>query len=236
MISTARALAALTILALAPAPANGSGNVVQAEQFVLRDRQGNVVGALSAGDGDRPGLVLYDKDGTVRVVLDVNPDGSPALIVTDDEGGRRVQLGIVGELLSALASQGVTDWPRTLGMRVASPERRESLMPRLPYGAAILAVALLAVTALVLLVALVILDRRSLRSTQQFHELWASVMQDRERERAAFRDSLLSQRNAANVQLETLDRCADVGADVARALERMRSDIDQQLRRLRETR
>jgi hypothetical protein len=234
VISRALALVALTVLALAPAPANGSGDVVQAEQFVLRDRQGNVVGALSAGEGDRAGLVLYDKDGTVRLVLDVRPDGAPALTLTDDEGGHRVQLGIVGELLSALASQDMSEWPRTLQRRLASPGLQESLMPRLPYGAAILAVALLAVTALVLLVALVILDRRSLRSTQQFHELWDSIMQDRERERAAFRDNLLSQHNAANVQTETLDRCVSVGTDVARALERMRGDIEQQLRRLRE--
>lgn len=231
MIATTRALAALTILALAPAPARGSGTVVQAEEFVLRDHQGNVVGAVSAGDGDRPSFILYDRDGTVRLVLEATPDGSPALTLAGDEGGHRVSLGIVGQLLSVLASRDLGDWPRALG--APGPELRESLVPRLPYGAAILAVALLAATALVLLVALILLERRASRSTQQFHELWASVMEDRERERAAFRDTLRSHRDAADAQVQSLERCADVGADVARTLERVRNEIDQQLRRLR---
>lgn len=232
MIATTRALAALTILALAPTPARANGNVVQAEEFVLRDHQGNVVGALSAGEGERPSLVLYDRDGTVRLVLEATPDGSPALTLAGDEGGYDVPLGIVSQLLSPLTSRDLVDWPGALRLQLG-PELRESLVPRLPYGAAILAVAVLATTALVLLVALILLERRAVRSTRQFQELWASVMEDRERERAAFRDSLVSHRNSADAQLEALERCADVGADVARTLERVRGEIDQQLRRLR---
>ncbi len=234
MIAAARALAALTVLALVPAPARGADSMVQAEQFVLRDRQGNVVGSLSAGEGaDRPSLVLYDRSGTVRIVLDVNPDGSPAILVADDEGAHRVPLSVVGELLSALGSRDVAAWLRAPRLQPTEGDGlRDALVPRLPYGVAILAVVLLAATALVLLVALVFLDRRARRSTEQFHELWTSVMEDRERERAAYRDGLTAQRNVVSTHAETLDRCADVGADLARALEHMRHEIDEQLRRL----
>ncbi|MGH7388668.1 MAG: hypothetical protein ACREM3_04335 [Candidatus Rokuibacteriota bacterium] len=233
MIAAVRPLVTLGLLALAVSPARAAGNVVQAEQFVLRDSEGNVVGAFSVGEGGRPGLVLYDRDGVVRVVLDLRPDGSPALILTDKDGRQRVHLGMVKELLSALRAQEGAPEPRALPMQVAGGEPREAVATRLPYGAAILGVALLAVTALVLLGALIVLDRRSLRSSRQFHELWASVMHDRDRERAAFRDALLAQRNAASVQRESLQCWEDVGADMARSLERVRGEIDEQLGRLR---
>lgn len=223
------ALFTVALLALAVSPARGAGNVVQAEQFVLRDHEGNVVGAFSVGEGGRPGLILYDRDGVVRVILDLRPDGSPALILTDKDGRQRVQLGVVGELLSTLRAQEAPPEPRALPAQVAGGEVGAA---RLPYDAVILAVALLGITALVLLAALVILDRRSLRTSRQFHELWVSVMHDRDRERAAFRDALLAQRNAVSTQRESLDRWEDVGADMARSLERVRLEIDEQLGRL----
>jgi len=230
--AAARALATLGLLAAAATPAHGAGDVVQAEQFVLRDRQGNVVGAFSVSETGRPGLVLYDGDGTVRVVLDLRPDGSPALILTDRDGKQRLQLGMVGELLSALGEYAGAEAPRALGAPAAEPEG-QAAGPRVPYGAMIAAIALLGVTALILLAALVILDRRALRSSQQFQELWVSTMNDRDRERAALRDTLLAQRRVAAAEREAVKRWEEVGVELARQLEHVRGEIEGQLRRLR---
>ncbi len=204
-----RTLATVALVALAVPAALAAERASQGEPFALRDREGRVVGAFSPGDDGRPGIVLFDRDGTVHVVIDL------------------------GDLASTLRAQEGADAPRTLRTQAVAGEPREAPGARLPYGAAILAVALLAAAALVLFTALVILDRRSLRSAQQFHELWVSAMHDRDREREAYREALLSHRHAAAAQRETLDRCEDVGADVARTLERVRGEIDEQLRRLR---
>ncbi len=90
--------------------------VIEAERFVLRDKDEKVRASLNVLSGNRYGLILYDKDEKPRLVLghtpiglglsllDKNgkvrsqlaylPDGRSALSINDQDGKSRLLLGV----------------------------------------------------------------------------------------------------------------------------------------------
>jgi hypothetical protein len=88
------AAAALALVALAGAAADGPG-IVEAEQFVLVDRDGNPLGRWTVREDGTPGLALFDTNGRLRLSLDLGADGTSGVNVYDADGGpRRAALAV----------------------------------------------------------------------------------------------------------------------------------------------
>ena len=72
-------------------PPAWKGRVIEAEKFVLRDKNGKARAALRTFR-DSAGLVMYDKDGKTRLDLTMDKVG-PALVIRDANGKTRITLG-----------------------------------------------------------------------------------------------------------------------------------------------
>ncbi len=67
-------------------------DVIEAEEFRIVDKDGNVRATLRLNDKGSPGLALYDDDGRLRAVLQVLEDGSPHLLFLDEDGNTPTSL------------------------------------------------------------------------------------------------------------------------------------------------
>src|SRR5579883_2725578 len=65
---------------------------IEAERFVLRDKQGEARAVLETARDGAPRLALRDKDGTDRLALLVCPDGAPMVNLCDHEGKIRLEI------------------------------------------------------------------------------------------------------------------------------------------------
>jgi hypothetical protein len=88
---------------------------VEAEQFVLRDSDGKVRGAMGIGSDGAVGINLNDVKGQSRITVDLAADGTPGLDFYDQNGKMRATL--------ALASAGTPG----LGLYDPSGKLRASL-------------------------------------------------------------------------------------------------------------
>ncbi len=66
--------------------------VIEAEEFRIVDKDGNVRATLRLNERGAPGLALYDDDGRLRAVLQVLEDGSPHLLFLDENGNTPTSL------------------------------------------------------------------------------------------------------------------------------------------------
>ncbi len=90
-------LVVVGMLPLLMGPAQPSPTkVVEAEKFILRDREGKIRAELGLGAGG-PSLALLDADGHCRVRLAVLADGSSRLSLYDKEGHDRAVLFVRSE-------------------------------------------------------------------------------------------------------------------------------------------
>ncbi len=67
---------------------------VEADQFVLRDSEGRVRGAMGVTSDGAVGLNLADTKGQTRITLDVAADGSPGLEFYDPQGKLRATFAL----------------------------------------------------------------------------------------------------------------------------------------------
>lgn len=67
-------------------------DVIEAEEFRIVDKDGNVRATLRLNEKGAPGLALYDDDGRLRAVLQVLEDGSPHLLFLDEDGNTPTSL------------------------------------------------------------------------------------------------------------------------------------------------
>ncbi len=67
---------------------------IEARNFVLRDREGNVKGLWETDPNGMPVLSLHDKHGSNRAEFRFRPDGSPVLHFLDRDGRERMLVGI----------------------------------------------------------------------------------------------------------------------------------------------
>jgi hypothetical protein len=67
---------------------------VEAQQFVLRDSDGRVRGAMGIGDDGAVGINLSDTRGQSRVTMDLAADGSPGVDLYDQDGRMRVTMAL----------------------------------------------------------------------------------------------------------------------------------------------
>jgi len=132
----AGALACLGAVTMAGA-ASRLAQTMEAEEFVLRDKEGAARAALAvrpdgtAGlglfDGEgrvrlsfdmskehSPGVNLYDASGKLRSALAIRPDGTPGLGLFDKDGKARLSLDIAGD-----GSPGVNLYDRSGALRAA---------------------------------------------------------------------------------------------------------------------
>ncbi len=111
-------------------------NVIEAEQFVLRDRRGKARAWLNMS-GNAVNFALADKDERTRTLLYVLEDGSHGLILATQEGKTRVEVkvGITGvPTLSLMDNEGnrigifiLPDGKPALGLVDKSQRLRASL-------------------------------------------------------------------------------------------------------------
>jgi hypothetical protein len=114
--SAAGALLLLTgALALMAQTASRQPQSLEAEQFILRDRDGTERGAMGITPDGAAGLNLVDAKGHTRITLDISADGSPGLDFYDSQGR-----------LGATFALGPTGTPG-LGLYDASGKLRTSL-------------------------------------------------------------------------------------------------------------
>jgi len=72
---------------------------IEAERFVLRDKEGRLRATLGAGEEGHMGLTLYDKSGTNRIWLGVkDKNNTVKLTLHDQEGKHRVALGATADV------------------------------------------------------------------------------------------------------------------------------------------
>ena len=58
----------------------GQGPTVEAETFIVKDKEGKIRAALGLTDSSgEPGFVLYDNEGNANVLVNLGTDGSPGL-------------------------------------------------------------------------------------------------------------------------------------------------------------
>lgn len=67
-------------------------DVIEAEEFRIVDKDGNVRASLRLNEKGAPGLALFDDDGRLRAVLQVLEDGSPHLLFLDENGNTPTSL------------------------------------------------------------------------------------------------------------------------------------------------
>lgn len=67
-------------------------DVIEAEEFRIVDKEGNVRATLRLNEKGGPGLALYDDSGRLRAVLQVLEDGSPHLLFLDENGNTPTSL------------------------------------------------------------------------------------------------------------------------------------------------
>ncbi len=95
--------------------------IVEAEQFVVKDRKGVARAQLRVGSDNSAGLILYDQEGWARVWLAVRrpeDEGLPVLWFKDPKGGRdRAAIGYhldankyVGPTIRLFDAQGKVIW------------------------------------------------------------------------------------------------------------------------------
>jgi hypothetical protein len=98
-------------------------HVVEASEFVLRDRNGHVRAVWSAPSTGESAIRLLDPEGGSRVSLSVNADGSPTLAMTDREEKYAAGLAVTEDGPQLVA----TDHSRRRASSPRSPaERRDS--------------------------------------------------------------------------------------------------------------
>lgn len=79
---------------------------IEARNFVLRDREGNVKGLWETDPNGMPVLSLHDKHGSNRAEFRFRPDGSPVLHFLDRDGRERMLVGIDVDGAASLALIG----------------------------------------------------------------------------------------------------------------------------------
>ncbi|MEO6810162.1 MAG: hypothetical protein ABI353_13695 [Isosphaeraceae bacterium] len=99
----------LAILAQRPGPAQGERpfppppppepirlglgiKIIEAEHYLLRDQNGNLLASLAVGQDGTPILGLHAKDQAARIFMRVSPDGEPGIVFFDEHGQHPVEL------------------------------------------------------------------------------------------------------------------------------------------------
>lgn len=91
------AVLAVTLVIMGQSNASKSGTIIEAEKFVLRDKNGVVRGALTVQTADgTAALALADKTGKAVIELGAKNNGATGLIFADSSGRTRVALGVKG--------------------------------------------------------------------------------------------------------------------------------------------
>jgi hypothetical protein len=85
-------------LALMGQTATRQSRTLEAGQFILRDSDGTVRGAMGINPDGAVGLNLVDAKGHTRITLDISADGSPGLDFYDSQGklGATFAMGLIG--------------------------------------------------------------------------------------------------------------------------------------------
>src|SRR5579885_3602345 len=86
---------------------------VEAQQFVLRSRDGTVRGSIGITDNGAVGINLNDSKGQKRIDLDIASNGSPGLDLYDPNGKLRSSLNIPAANTPGLAfyhTHGTPSW------------------------------------------------------------------------------------------------------------------------------
>lgn len=68
--------------------------VVEAEHYLLRDQNGNLLASLAVGSDGTPVLGLHAKDQAARIFVRVGPYGEPGIVFFDEHGLHPVELVI----------------------------------------------------------------------------------------------------------------------------------------------
>lgn len=72
--------AVLTMIFLLGTALPGQSPTVEAETFIVKDKEGKIRAVLGLTDSSgKPGLVLYDHEGNANVLVHLGTDGSPGL-------------------------------------------------------------------------------------------------------------------------------------------------------------
>ena len=79
---------------MAQMPGAAQNRSLEAEQFVLRDSQGSVRGAMGIAENGTVGINLDDAKGTTRVSIDLSADGSPGVDLYDQSGRERATMAL----------------------------------------------------------------------------------------------------------------------------------------------
>jgi hypothetical protein len=66
--------------------------VIEAEHYLLRDQNGNLLASLAVGQDGTPVLGLHAKDQAARIFMRVGPDGEPGIVFFDSQGQHPVEL------------------------------------------------------------------------------------------------------------------------------------------------
>jgi hypothetical protein len=88
--------------------------VIEANGFVVRDRDGAVRGQLVVEDDGRVRFSLHDLTETRRVSVSVLSGGSPGLALTDREGQNRLAMGVANDGSSTLVFADRAGNPRAV--------------------------------------------------------------------------------------------------------------------------
>jgi hypothetical protein len=67
--------------------------VVEAERFIVRDKDGKVRLWMGMNPSGTPSLTLFDKDQKSRLMMILAPDGKPEIVLRDESGRGGVGIG-----------------------------------------------------------------------------------------------------------------------------------------------
>jgi hypothetical protein len=86
--------AAISLMTIAGAQIADKSRTVEAEQFILRAKNGKILARLGTGMEDTPRFSLFDRSGKPRGVIELNEDGTPIMHLVDREGRSRLVLAL----------------------------------------------------------------------------------------------------------------------------------------------
>jgi hypothetical protein len=92
----------------------GSAQTVSAQQFMIRDRDGNVRGVWGTGEDGTVRLALSDPEGRQRVRLSLLDDGSAGISLADSADRKLAVLGLLSDNTTTLALTDPAGIPRAV--------------------------------------------------------------------------------------------------------------------------
>jgi hypothetical protein len=170
--------------------------------------------ASSPGVAAAEDVVVRDRQGNPSFAVTPGPDGEQSLVLFDRRGGVRAIIDL-GEasLLRPAPGAGL---PRDDGRAAGGPTE----ITVSPWGL----VAGLGAAVIVLLVTLVMVERRAARSIRALQELWRTVVEDRQRERDAYL-RIVAAPARTTTEDQALELAETAHAELVRNLEKARAAI-----------